>query len=265
MTFERLKPFLVLVLIGIFLIASKLYWDSQQTKVKIQDAKVKSSLACENYKDHFNSFIDGKAEFNSLNISIITAELNDLKCKDEIENLIHKCKQQQLVYLSGLCQHPHIESLINEFITCTTGSSFQKEAQEILDCIHYKKNHYQSDREDFIKDCKKTSLNIKWNSTIWNSKAKNSKLFNVLDGVSSCQCCAYLKTDLNNELIKWKSKHLYYHKQYDLLTKSYKQLVDDGPRERTIINRSAFQQALTSLPIGSYYHTLHINSSISFN
>ncbi|MBM72243.1 MAG: hypothetical protein CL847_05625 [Crocinitomicaceae bacterium] len=269
MTFERLKPFLVLILLGILLIGGKLYFDYTQKIADIKDDNNKAILDCEKYRDHFNAFINETTDFNSLNISETIDSINaskiELKCKKDIDALVQKCKKKQLDFLSGQCHNPNIQVLIDEFMNCTLGSSFQGDAQEILDCIEYLNNSYQADLNDFVYNCKKTAENTPWTSSIWNSKAENSKITKNLNAVSSCHCCRTLKNEVNIELNKWKSKHKYYANQYKLLQESYEMKDSDGPRDRTIIDGSSFQKALNNLPKGSYYYNLHTNSGLSFH
>ena len=269
MTFERLKPILVIMLLGILLIGGKLYLDSKNKGIVVEGDNKQAILDCEKYRAHFNSFVNGTIDFDSLNISAtldsISSSKIDQNCKKEVYDLIETCKQKQLDFLADQCQSPNINVLVDDFIKSTLGTSFQSDAQEILDCIEYMNNSYQADLNDFIYSCKKTAENTPWTSSIWTSNAANSKINTNLNAVSSCQCCSTLKNEVNIELNKWKSKHKFYASQYRILQESYEMQDSDGPRERTIIDRSSFQQALNNLPVGSYYYNLHINSGLSFH
>ena len=257
------------MLLGILLIGGKLYLDSKNKGIVVEGDKKQAILDCEKYRAHFNSFVNGTIDFDSLNISAtldsISASKIDQNCKEVVYDLIETCKQKQLDFLADQCQSPNINVLVDEFIKITLGTSFQSEAQDILDCIEYRDSSYQSDLVDFINDCENTAKNNKWQSSIWISKAASSKIFKKLNSVSSCQCCNSLKNEVTNTLNNWKIKHKYYDDQYELLTKSYKMLGSDGPRERTITDRASYEKRLNNLPVGSYYHNLHANSELSFH
>ncbi len=271
MTFERLKPFLVLALIAIVCIGGAAFYSSKLAECEREQRKANAQSDCDTFKNHFNSFLADSLDFTSLDIITTKAAIDSSvihdTCRDFLtqrdSGLLGKCLDKQLDYLRQACDVQNFNDLIKEYsLVLDVDDTRRFYTIQISNCIQYKESKFQSDLKAFSDFCRNQSLTTPYVASEWIKLRNNASIYTTVNKYSECKCCSRLINDINTELSKWEKIHQDYKRKYDLLEKSLVHPGDDyGPLDRIILLPTQFKNSKGFLPVNSYYSLKFKNKS----